>query len=350
MSVIAGCSSGDSTTTLTAPTSALGAPALDWPSHDAQVEGLRPELVIRNSGPSTATGPRSYEVQIASDSAFAAVVWSKTVPEQSGGTTIVVVDRDLAKESSLHWRARLVQGGEASDWSLPGTFRTNKGGYSRAGALWDPLTDGTTVGTTVGPVSFVAGKGIKLETENSYVRYRLAQTVSAGEFSMLVEGLRPNGPNHKLKIFSMSDGPDDFIASRYEAAAHYRGTDGNPNNAISLKVVWGNESIILEPNLSTRLASRVNLQSNRVYFWQAVWNSNSFRLIVRNSGPKGSIIYNRTFTTPSGAGTYSPSPHYAYLGANSGQFGSDAGTFPGMIIRDVWLGSGGRPAETLADR
>ena len=36
-----------------------------------------------------------------------------------------------------------------------------------------------------------------------------AETMTSGEFSVEVEGLRPNGPDHKLKIFSMSDTTGD---------------------------------------------------------------------------------------------------------------------------------------------
>jgi hypothetical protein len=43
----------------------------------------------------------------------------------------------------------------------------------------------------VGSTSFVAGKGVRLNDGNSYVRYQLVQPLAAGEFSMEVEGLSP---------------------------------------------------------------------------------------------------------------------------------------------------------------
>lgn len=326
-----------------APANSLGAPGIEGPANSFQVDSTRPQLVIRNSMASTG-GARAYEVQIASTDAFSTIVWSKTVPEQDGVRTIVNVDQDLTPLTPYHWRARLVQDGKSSDWSLVAAFRSGTAGFNRPGELWDPLTAGTTVGTAVGPVSFVQGKGIRLETQNSYVRYQLPETVNTGEFSMIVEGISANGPTHKLKIFSMSDGPGDFIASKWEAAAHYRGLSGNPNNSITLKVVWGTESIILEPDFGMRAASVVNLSASNSYFWQGSWGANFFRLVVRNDDASGSVIYDRTFNAPASAGLYSPSPHYAYLGANSGAFGSDAGTWPGMIVRNVWLGRGSRPA------
>jgi hypothetical protein len=337
------CGSGPGVVTPLAPGSTLGAPGIEGPANSFQVDSTRPQLVIRNSA-AGGSGARAYEVQIASTDAFTSIVWSKTVDEQPGVRTIVTVDQDLTPLTPYHWRARLVSGGQSSDWSLVAAFRSGSAGFNRPGELWDPLTAGTTVGTTVGPTSFVEGKGIRLETQNSYVRYQLPETVSAGEFSMIVEGISANGPTHKLKIFSMSDGPGDFISSRWEAAAHYRGLTGNPDNAISLKVVWGTEAIILEPDFAVRAASVVNLSASNSYFWQGTWGANFFRLVVRNNDASGSVIYDRTFEAPAVAGLYSPSPHFAYIGANSGAFGSDAGTWPGMIVRNVWLGRGSRPA------
>src|SRR5688500_9908632 len=244
------------TLTPTSPGSGLGAPGIEGPSNDLPVDSTRPQLVIRNSQPTPGGGgARSYEVQIAPTAAFATIAWTKTVPEASGDRTIVNVDQDLAPSTPFVWRARLVQDGKTSDWSPSASFRSGIEAYNRAGELWDPLTNGATVGTTAGAVTFLPGRGIRLETEKSYVRYLLPETVSSGEFSMIVEGLQPNGPNHKLKIFSMSDGPRNFIGSRYEAAAHYRGINGNPDNAISMKVVWGSSTFILEPDRAFREAS-----------------------------------------------------------------------------------------------
>ncbi len=60
------------------------------------------------------------------------------------------------------------------------------------------------------------GKGLRLDTERSYVQYQLQQVLSSGEFSVEVEGLRPDGPNHKLKIFSMNDTPEISASATWE--------------------------------------------------------------------------------------------------------------------------------------
>jgi hypothetical protein len=34
---------------------------------------------------------------------------------------------------------------------------------------------------------------------------------------------------------------------------------------------------------------------------------------------------------------------FAFLGSNDAKFGADVGTFPGMIVRNVWLSEKFRP-------
>ena len=161
-------------------------------------------------------------------------------------------------------------------------FRTKLVGYSRPGELYDPLIHGETIGTVVGAHTWVPGKGIRLDTERSYVRYPLAEAMTSGEFSVEVEGLRPNGPNHKLKIFSMNDSDGDPSFSDMGMSTMYRGINGNPPNAIAFKAVFGSQTRILSP--CARSASwRPDSDPSHVYFWKATWDSD-FRLVVLTAG------------------------------------------------------------------
>jgi hypothetical protein len=344
----AACRGGSSTPPPTAPTPnapTLTAPALDGPTGDLQLDTLRPTLSVFN-GTSNQTGTRTYEFQIAEGDAFANIILTRTgVAEGAGGRTSFTPDQDLQPTARLHWRARLAQGSILSGWSPTGVFRTRQAGYNRPGELYDPLVQGETVGTRVGATTFVSGKGLRIENASAFVRYELPQTISAGEFSVEVEGLRPNGPDHKLKIMSMFEGPGNLIGSRYESAVHYRGANGNPDNCISFKTVWGDQSIRLEPDLGQRLAAVRALDPAATYLFQALWTSNSFRVVVRQGGAAGSVIYDLTINAPPGTGPYAPTPHYAYLGATSGLFGSDAGSWPGVTYRNVWISTRARPAS-----
>ena len=188
------------------------------------------------------------------------------------------------------------------------------------------------------------GKGLTLNSSTSYVRYALPATVPNGEFSMEIEGLRPGGPIGKPRLFSMLDGPGRLDTSKYQMNVQYRGNQGNPDNAIAFKAVWGDEDVKLEPELHERLQSVWMMDPARTYFWQARWDALTFRLIVREDGPAGREIYNRFKTSPPGYGPYAPNPHFAYLGANEITFGGEDGTFPGVTIRNVWLSDRSRPA------
>ncbi len=336
--------SGPGPITLTPPVSVS-------PVGDQQLATLRPTLTVQNVT-STQGGTRTYEFQISDRSDFSAatesplrgflVVVSRTgVPEGSGGTTSFTPDQDLQPSTRLYWRARVVQGASSSAWSDPSTFRTKLVGFSRAGELYDPLIHGETIGTPVGSFTFVDGKGLRLNDQNSYVRYRLAQTITNGEFSVDVEGLYPNAAGQKLKIFSMLDGTGNLLDSRYLANVQYRGgDDANPNNGISFKALFGSDARKFEPNFAHRTVRL--LDPSTTYLWKASWGSGEFRLVVKDADG-GATAYDYGVPT---SGTYAPSPHYAYLGANNRSFGSvEDGSRPGAVYRNVWIGNRPRPSS-----
>jgi hypothetical protein len=325
----------------------LTAPAIDAPSDDEQLSTLRPMLTVRNGTTSILTaGARTYEFQIADNSGFSPIAVTKTgITEDPSGKTSFTLESDLASATRFYWRARLVQGSTSSEFSATGRFRTRIAGFNRPGELFDPLAGGETIGTPSGSTTFVSGKGLKIESETSYLRYQLAQTLTSGEFSVEVEGLRPNGPGQKLKIFSMSDTVGDLIASRYQLSVQYRGLNGNPDNCISFKAVWGNDSVRLEPDFGQRAAAVMALDPAQIYYWQGTWNPAAFRLVIRSGGISGNVIYDRTITAPSGTGPYAPSPHFAFLGANSAVFNTETGSWPGVTYRNVWIGDKPRPTS-----
>lgn len=328
----AACSSKSPSVAAPTGPSSLTAPAIDAPSDDQQLDTLRPTLSVRNG--SGGTGLRTYDFQLADNSNFSPIALSKlSVVENSGGKTSVTIDTDLNPSTRYYWRARMVQGGSATSWATS-RFRTKVGGYNRPGELYDILSDGFTVGERFGQTSFVPGRGIRIENGSSYVRYQLPETVANGEFSMEVEGLAPTAGS-KLAIFSMAQGLGGVNGSPYEMFAQYRGSPGNPDYCINFKAVMGGPA--LEGNSSQRAASVVRLDPGTTYFWQGTWTQTSYRLVVRAGGANGSVVYDLGL---SGGGSYTPAPHVAYIGINSGD-----GSFPGMVVRNVWLSSKARPAS-----
>jgi hypothetical protein len=336
--------------------SAISAPVPDSPADSAATATLRPTLVVRNA-PGDQNVVKLYEFQISDRTDFAAsgaagafpVVAHRTgMAEGAGGTTSFTTDFDLQPATRLYWRTRVLAGTTPSDWSPTRSFTTPIVGYNRPGELYDPLVYGTTVGVPVGSTTFMTGRGIRLNDGDSYLRYHLQQTIANGEFSMEVEGLRPNGPGPKLKVFSMSDGTGSVYRSNYLLVAQYRGVEGNPPNSIAYKALLGDPWFKLEPEFGQRADAIMSLDPARAYFWKGSWG-NFFRLVVQD-GINGRTLYDQGMSItdlgyPANAATYNPTPHFAYLGANNGPFGEEEGSWPGAIYRNVWIGRGPRPVS-----
>jgi len=336
--------------------SALTAPVSDSPAENTQLATLRPTLTVRNSTSSGSGGARVYEFQISDNANFAAtggassayyaVTVSRTgVPEDPGGKTSFTVDADLQPATKMYWRARTSQGGVASAWSATASFKTQIVGYNKPGELFDPLTAGATVGERVGATTFAGEKGIRLDSSSSYVRYRLPQTITSGEFSMEVEGLRPNIPVaaglvNKPKIFGMQDGDGDYTTNNWRIDGQYRGLEGNPANCIQFRAMFGGgDQFKIEPDTGVRYQMVFLLDPSKAYFWKGTW-SNGFRLEV-SEGVNGPKFYDQSLPV---GNTYNPPRHVAYLGAPVGS-GGEMAVIVGATYRNVWVSSRPRPAS-----
>ena len=218
-------------------------------------------------------------------------------------------------------------------------------GFNRAGELYDPLIHGETVGQVVGDVTFVPGKGVQLNAVTSHIRYLLPATISSGEFSMDVEGLRANGPGDKAKVFGMQEGQGDFITNDYRVDIQYRGTAGFPPNAIQWRVIYGDADdldVRYEPDTAKRFESVFLLNPSTTYHWKFTWGS-AIRLTMIENGLGGNTLYD--YGMPATDGAYTPNPHYAYLGAPLGRSGNESASIPGTIYRNVWIGTQPRPSS-----
>jgi hypothetical protein len=352
-----GACGGSKSATPTTPTpvsATLTAPKLDSPETGAQADSLRPTLTVQNVTSDQPSGTRTYEFQVSDTTSFSATASSaiagfaaqvgKTgVAEGSSGKTSWTPETDLQPTTLFYWRVRALQGMATGPWSDTFTFKSKLVGFSRGGELYDPLIHGETVGEVVGSATFIPGKGIQLNTNTSFVKYLAAATITSGEFSMDVEGLRPNGPGDKAKVFGMQEGQSDFITNKYRVDVQYRGAAGFPPNAITFRALYGSADdldVRYEPDTATRFASVFSLNPATVYNWKATWGS-EFRVQVRDGGTNGLLLYN--VGVKSTKGVYAPSPMYAYLGAPTGRSGAESASIPGTIYRNVWLSNRPRP-------
>jgi hypothetical protein len=324
----------------------LTAPRADFPAENDQLQTLRPTLRVLNATADQA-GSRSYEFQVSDDPDFAPASASSVgryyrlvsaqnnIPEGGDGKTQFEVGADLQPTTRFYWRARARQGTVDGPWSAAATFRTKIDGYNRPGELYDPLTNGQSVGALVNNVTLTPGRGATINTNESHIRYQLVQTVTAGELSMEVEGIQNNSPGDKTKIMAMYDGNGDITTSDYRATIEKR--DGG---VVAWRFIAGEAESDAQIETVGQERVAINFNPGQTYLWKTSWGNHFFRLEVFNGSTTADRIYE--FGKPY-EGTYDPTPHVAYVGSPIGRAGADDASVVGATWRNVYLGSAGRP-------
>ena len=314
----------------------VSAPTLVSPINEIELTGASTITLICNAAVGTyATGTMAHEFEVY-DGNNAYVTGAMI-----NGTTWVVPG--LVFERRYTWRVRAHASYVAADgrtvaafgpWSVFGAFRTPKNeGYLRGNELYDPLTNGRTVGTIVGPAHFVPGVGISLDSLDSYVYYPLQSTLSEGEFSLLATNVRTRTEGGKTKVMSGGQNFDDITTNERRMTFEKR-SDGT--------VAW--RLITHGDQIDTEGAERRFVQFNLtdVFFFQMTWRGNYFEPLIKRGGANGQEIYR--FGKAWRGRAYDPTPHVLYIGGPGGRAGNDSGTVPNIIIRQVWASPNPRPS------
>jgi hypothetical protein len=313
------------------------APTPTAPINDAQMSDNFPTLTATASTARFGNpGPLLYRFELYSDTG-AKVQDSGLVSSPS-----FRVSAALSFKKRQTWRVRAEAQGLVGPWSAVASFISAEGGYIRGNEAFDPLYNGITLGERIGSTTFIPDQGIRLENDRSYVRYVIPQTITSGEFSVEVLGLRANAPGGKSKVMAMSSNNADFTTDPYRVDIQYRGTSGSPPNAVTFRALFGSAndtSVRYEPDTATRFNSVLSLNPTTVYLWKWTWGS-EVRLMILEGGINGRVIYN--IGVKSTRGTYNPVPHQVYLGAPIGRSGED-GSIPQTIYRNAWIGARPRP-------
>ncbi len=242
----------------------------------------------------------------------------------------------LTPDGTYTWRARAAFQGAFGPWSADATFKAPVGGFIRGNELVDPLTGGTTVGQVVGPAQFTS-EGLRLLAHESHVTYALPETLTAGQFSLMVKGADEGSEGDKSKIFSMQQGFDDITTNAFRFTGELRGNHYSSPGSISCRMIAG-DGVSRDCEREQR-----SFDSSRWYFWRLSWNvGGSFTMEVRADGEAGPVIYSQTRGL-SGR-TYRPSPHILYLGAPVGRGGPLDATLPGGTYKNIYAGPNTRPA------
>ena len=253
------------------------------------------------------------------------------------GTTRMTVSADLEGEQTYRWRARAVLGSNGiGPWSSLASFVAPlNDGYIRGTELYDPLTNGKTVGEVHGPVQFIPGVGVKLLDWTSYISYQLPQTLLEGEYSLLVTNMPANTKGDKQKVMAMAQGYDDIIENDRRMTIEKR---GDPPGIIAWRFITHHDRI------ETIGAERTfyNFQASETYFFNVTWRNNFFNLQINEGGVSGRSVYDRGKRWS--GDPYDPKPHVIYVGSPIGRSGASSASIENTIYRQIWVSSRPRPA------
>ena len=193
-------------------------PTLQSPINGVRLPGSQPVVLVagirRHVFPVV---PLSYRFELTN--AAGAVVENVVVASGAGSTTSRTVTAHLDTEAPYQWRVRPEYQGIAGPWSARAALHVARRAraISRGGELYDPLINGKTVGTIVGPVTFIPGVGVRLETVREPHRLRVAAAA---------RGWRVVGPRHESDHEHRGRQDQDFLDGRRATAMSPRTSDG----------------------------------------------------------------------------------------------------------------------------
>jgi hypothetical protein len=302
------------------------------------VNNTQPDQLSFTSGTATASydpsvsGAFSYEFEVRNGGT---TICASGAVGASGSSVVWTPSTcSLTFDSPYTWRVRAVYAGRVGPWSTDATFRAPAGGFIRGNEVFDPLTNGRTVGEVVGDVTFIPGVGVRLNGFGSHIRYALPQTLTAGEFSIIITNMATNTEGDKTKVMAMSEGLDDLVTNDRRFTVEKR---GDPEGIVAWRFITRDSQI------DTEGAERefVAFDPGQAYLFTTTWNG-FFNLRIQRGGSSGETIYSKG---KGYEGLYDPNPHYAFIGAPSGRSGITAATVPGIIVRNVWISPRPRPAS-----
>jgi hypothetical protein len=314
----------------------VNAPAPQSPANGTQIDqsAVDVALVAANVTGANTSIPLFLEFEVRN--AAGAVLATQQVPQSSGATTTYRFSGRMDPSAVFTWKVRATYGGAFGPWSPNSTFRAPDipQAYIRTNEIYDPMTDGKTVGQVVGNVQWLPGQGVRLVTQDTRITYSLPSTLQAGTFSMMVTDVDESNPGDKAKIFSMQENGGDITTNDYRVTAELRGRLYVTPGAVQARIITGDAD---EHNGRIFDTAREVVDFSRLawYLWRMTWQTGTFTLEVRRDGPTGQVMYSRTIGT--GSSPYRPVPHVLHIGAPLGRAGANDATAAGMIVKNVWV-------------
>jgi len=314
------------------------APTPQSPVNDVRLETFSVPALSATAATPTEGGnfTPQYRFQLMNDSG--GLIEESSLRSSSTWTPSVNLDFD----KKYTWRVQAVYNGDNGPWSALGSFVSPNGGYFRGQEIFDPLTNGKTVGAKIGG-HFVAGQGWMSDGLSDGIDY-LVPTCSncTLEFDVTNFGKKEGAPFEKdVKFISMGDAPTfgDFAAFRNHPWKMHleQRADGD---GTGMKLTWRNgDAGDGEPgDHVAKVDPAVDWRGNIVYHFTLTWNPSGFEIYVGETQSNGSVINNRRwFQDGFGGHAYAPPNHLISLGTRS-----RAETMISAIWRNVKLYPGGR--------
>ena len=333
-----GSAAGDQGAAADGSTLKANAPTIQSPTNGVRVQG---EIVLKvaNAQAKFAEVPLTYRFEVFNQSGKR-VYESAQVPQGNGTTSHSVSSSALEFNKPHTWRARAEYFSAHGPWSGTGSFLTPEGGYIRESEILDPLTNGKTVGTAFGNVTFIQGQGAKLEDNLARISYQLPVTLQEGEYSFIAQGVDEGNAGSKVKVMSMGEGGGDVTANDYRMTIEVRGRDyTTAPGTVSFRIITGesaNNGRIHDTR--RRVVSWTRADTNFFRMW---WETGRAGYEIRKGGPTGAMKDSGSVVTD--GHPYRPSRHFIHIGAPPSRAGAKNSSHPQMTVKSVWVSGRPRP-------
>ena len=311
---ILACGDGDSPTNPSPPAGGavtIAAPAVKSPVGGTQLDTLRPTLEATNAVTTGTPGTVTYRFEASEVDTFPAGSRSfmvENVPQGTGTTSVVVGPSDLIPAFTYFWRVRATNGTVTSDWSKVETFKTKLAGFKNGQNVFDPLTDGQSVGAVHGG-QFIPGEGWRSNNLTDGIDYDIPTCDNCRvEFDVTGFGKAEGAPYQKdIKWLSMGDATtfgnfDAFRNHPWKMHLEQR-SDGD---GTGMKLIWRNgDAGDGDPGDHTgRNDSTVNWNGGKVYHFVFDWSPGELRVMI-----DGETWFHDGFSRP-----YAPPNHRISIG------------------------------------
>jgi hypothetical protein len=322
-----GCKDKSSPAAPTPPTappvqSTLTAPGSPSPSGGTRLTDTRVTLTVNNA-PGTLTGVK-YRFEWSELDSFPDNSRTGSAEDIEAGstTTTYTITDTLTPGFTYFWRARAYTATITGEWSATETFVTANRGFVRGQEIYDPLTEGTTVGTRVGG-AFIMGQGWKALGQSDGIDYNIPTcTACTVEFDATDFGKGEGRRVRKdLKWLSMGDGStwENFSAFRnhhWKMHLEQRG-DGD---GTGMKLIWRNgRNGDGDPgDHDTKLMhTGIDWRPSAVFHFTLTWDPGGYTIWVGEKQSDGRVTGNRVWFQSTFTRAYAPGNHRISIGTRT---------------------------------